>query len=110
MGSPGPEARLDPELTYLVESAEDRHALLALWPRLDPDHVSWFDTSHDRGAKVHATRVEGDAVVVETPRAVYRFRVLTAALYDERVRARVQGAPRLSSDEAVQAFYRDFPG
>lgn len=103
------EARLDPELVYLVESEEDSRALLALWPELGPDHLGWFDTSHDRGAKVRASRVDGDAVVVETERATYRFRVLTAALYDARVRGRVQGAPRLSSDEAVQAFYRDFP-
>ncbi len=95
--------------TYLIESREDKGALLALHAKIQHERLEWFDTVRDRVAKVEDARRDGDAVVVKTPRARYRLRPLTLELYLAKVQDKVDGRPDLSSDAEVQELYANFP-
>jgi hypothetical protein len=106
-GRPAP--RLSAEAVYLVESPEDRAALLAIGPQLADKRVRWHDSVRHRSFPVVEARAAGPQVIVKTPRATYRFRPLTLELYDARVRRRVAGAPRFGSTAEVQAHYLATP-
>ncbi len=97
---------LDRDTVYLVQSAEDRTVLLAVFPQLTERGVEWFDTARDRGFVVTSVGRDGDVVSVTTANATYRFTPLTLELYKSHVRKRVDGRPMFSSIEALQRHYR----
>ncbi len=98
----------DMSVTYFVESDEDPTALIARRPGLSDGYVWWEDTNRERGHEVKTIQVDGDVVTVATKSdRTYRFRPLTLALYDERVRAQVELSPTFESTEALQSFYRE---
>lgn len=103
---------LDPRRVYRVRSEQDPTAVLALDAREQGDHVTWFDTSRDRGHRVSARREEGGRLVYETEQGfTYSFEPLTKAIYDAEVRDLVELAPEFEDDAALSAFYlRNFLG
>lgn len=97
----------EPRGVYWVSSKEDRTVLLAILPRIKGRNVEWYDGLRDRGFQVESTSREGEAIVVVTPKATYRFLPLTVERYREKVRPRVQGDFDFVDDESLRRFYLD---
>ncbi|MBI4815280.1 MAG: hypothetical protein HY791_03410 [Deltaproteobacteria bacterium] len=97
--------QLDPRTAYLVESDEDRTALIALRARISNKGVEWFDTVRDRGFYLEELTQLGEVTIARTKNATYRFRALTIELYREKVQPKVMGKPDFESTEDLQAFY-----
>lgn len=99
-------SRFEPGGVYCVESAEDPTVLLAINPRLtERGYVEWYDSVRDRIFPVLETHADGEAIVVVSKRARYRFLPLTLERYRSQVRHRVQGAPDFADDASLRRFY-----
>lgn len=101
--------KLEPGVTYYVESEADDSVLLALDAKLGKGAVEWFDTTRDRYFKTLSLEDAGDELRFETERGRYVMRKLTAELYRQKVAGRVDGHPKFTDTEALQQFYRRFP-
>ncbi|MFZ9886458.1 MAG: hypothetical protein ACO3JL_03055 [Myxococcota bacterium] len=98
----------DVEKVYLVESEEDDSVLLAIEPSFRDGHMCWFDTLRPRALPGRLESLTGEgARFVSSAGATYRFRPLTLAVYEARVRPRVEAAPSFASDAELHRFYRE---
>ena len=100
--------KLEPNVTYFVESNNDDTVLLAMDAKTGKGTVEWFDTSRDRFFNAVKVEETPDAFRFETATGKYALRKLTIDLYNERVAAKVDGHPVFPDTEAVQRFYQHF--
>ena len=97
-------------VVYWVHSDDDDTVLVAIGPVIRDGYLEWFDTVRDRCFEAGEVTRDGEAIIVGTPEATYRFDVLTVEVYQRHIESNVAGSPRLFDTEQVQAFYREFPG
>jgi len=101
--------KLEPNVTYFVESDADDTVLIAMDAKVRNGGVEWFDSSRDRAFKAVKVEETSDAFRFETATAKYALRKLTIELYNKRVAGKVDGHPAFLDTESVQRFYAKFP-
>jgi hypothetical protein len=95
-----------PHEIYRVRSDEDPTALIAMDVKVLDGHLTWFDSSRDRGHRLEGEHEQEGARVFETQTGFrYRFEPLTKELYDREVRQMVELSPEFESTEALRRFY-----
>lgn len=101
--------RLEPGVTYYVESDRDDTVLLALDAKQSRYGIEWFDTVRDRLFLPVKLEETADTLSFSTGGARYTLQKLTLELYQHKVGPKVDGHRVFADTESVQRFYQQFP-